>query len=137
VGSADLRSSIWLNKPQAEQTEHINHRVEQLSKVPVSIATGADYDTVFETDVKGFTNFTVMVAAGGPNDITYRIQGIVADDPKVWGGIKDQVDIDVTASDIENMGVLATFTANISRLRVQAKQKSQPGRAWAGFRATR
>jgi len=136
VPSVFLPSSFWVSHP-TYTVERISHNITQKEYTPISIITGGSYATVLEEDVVGYTTFSVLIAAGTPNDITYRIQATSIRRPGMWAGIPNQVDVDVSASDPENMGTVAIFTGSFEKLRVQARQKTTPGRAWASLRATR
>jgi len=136
VPSVFLPSSFWVSQP-TYAVERISHNITQKECTPISIATGVSYATVLEEDVVGYTTFSALIAAGTPNAITYRIQATSQKRPGVWAGIPNQVDVDVSASDPENMGTAATFTGSFERIRIQAKQKTAAGRAWASLRATR
>lgn len=107
-----------------------------MSYTPPVIDTGASYATILEVETKGYSKFTVIIAAGTPNDITYRIQGALSQLPTVWAGITSQVDVDVTASDPENMGTTAVFTGTFDRIRIQVKYKSAAGKAWVSLKAS-
>lgn len=136
VSTADLTTSLWVNKA-SYKVELIRDGVILKDYGPLSHVTDDDYQTVLEEDVLGYGTFSILVAAGAPNDITYRIQACPRLLPSVWAGIPNQVDKDVSASDPENMGTIATFTGQFAKLRVQAKNKT-PGsdsRAWASLKA--
>lgn len=137
ASTADLITSFWVNRA-FYKVERINHNIIQKEFGPLSIATADAYKTIIEEDIIGYNRFSVIVAAGMPSDIVYRIQGTSRSLPNIWAGIAGQVDVDVTASDPDNMGTTASFEASLERIRVQAKNKS-PGtnsRAWASLRAT-
>lgn len=121
--SAGLACSFWLSKEEYS-VERINNLVIQKKYTPRSVPTVDAYTTVLEQDVIGYSHFSALVAAGGPNDITYRIQATTNDVPNVWGGIPDQVDKDVTTDDPENAGTFATFAGEFEKIRIQVKNKS-------------
>jgi hypothetical protein len=134
-GVETLSSSFWITTAQFK-VERISNTITQMSYTPPSIATDVSYATILEVETKGYKEFTAIIAAGTPNDITYRIQGAVSQLPTVWAGITSQVDVDVTASDPENMGTAAVFTGTFDRIRIQVKYKSSAGRAWASLKAS-
>jgi hypothetical protein len=134
-GVKPLSCSFWIGTGAQYKVERVNNFVTTMAYTPPIIATGANYVTVLEVDTKGYKTFTAIIAAGEPNDVTYRIQGMLSQMP-VWAGIPSQVDVEVTSSDAENMGTTATFTGCYDRIRIQVKQKTNPGRALASLKAS-
>jgi hypothetical protein len=134
--NANLSCSFWITAP-TYTVERINNFVIQKSYSPASRPTTNDYATIMEQDVIGYFSHSIAIAAGAPNDITYRIQAATRDRPNVWVGIPNQVDVDITVSDPDNMGTIASFTGEFEKVRVQAKNKtpSSNSRAWAALKS--
>ena len=70
---ANLICNFWISKAEYA-VERINNLVTVKEYTPVTKATTDSYATALEDDVVGYSNFSILIAAGAPNDITYRIQ---------------------------------------------------------------
>jgi hypothetical protein len=140
--SKALSSSFWVTHG-SYKVERINYHLIQKEHGPASIATVDTYTTVLIDDVEGYTSITAIVAAGGVNDIQYRIQGVTRFLPSVWSVCRNQAgtainDLDLTASDPEAAGIAETIKGEYMQIRIQAKNKNAglSSRAWATIRAS-
>jgi hypothetical protein len=139
AGSAGLLTNFWVNGGVSTYTvDRITSFVTQKTATSPSIATTDVYQTLLEQEVIGYSSFSVIIAAGAPNDITYRIQASVVDRPSVWADVPDQVDVDVLASDPESMGIVANFAGQFEVVRIQVRNRviGQSSRAWASMKGS-